>query len=395
MNWLSQSWAITLMNLRNLPGRVGASLVIVVGIAGVVTVLVALLAMARGFESTLKGTGHDDRVVILRGGANDEMSSVIINDHAAIIANKPGIKRSESGPLLASETYVIADIKKRSNDSAANLPMRGVQPNSFLVRSETRIIEGRNLEFGKFEMIAGKSAADQFQGLDVGNTLHIRGADWKVVGIFSSAGSVHESEVYVDNVVLAQNLNRGGANSSLIASLESAMDFDQLQQALEDDPQLETTIKRESEFYSEQSKGLTALITNFGYSVAFIMAIGAIFAALNTMYSAVSTRSIEIATLRALGFGAIPIVFSVMVEALVLALVGGLLGGGIAYLVFNGYTASTMNNVTFSQVSFNFAVTGELLIRGIVWSCVLGLLGGLFPAVKAARQPVTVALRGM
>ncbi|MDK1024777.1 MAG: ABC transporter permease [Gammaproteobacteria bacterium] len=395
MSWLNQALAITLMNLRNLPGRLGASLVIVVGIAGVVTVLVALLAMAKGFESTLKSTGHDDRVIVLRGGANNEMSSVISNEHAAIIANMPGILKTDKGPLAAAETYVIADIKKRSNNSDANLPMRGVQPNSFLIRDETRIIEGRNIEFGKFEMIAGKNAANQFQGLDVGNSIHIRGADWKVVGIFSSAGNVHESEVYVDNVILASNLNRGGANSSMILTLESPLDFDRLEQALDADPRLETTIKRESTFYSEQSEGVTTLITRFGYSVAFIMAIGAIFGALNTMYSAVSTRSVEIATLRALGFGAAPIVISVMIEALILALIGGLIGSVIAYLVFNGYTASTMNNVTFSQVSFNFSVTRELLVQGITWSCVLGLVGGLFPAVNAARQPVTVALRGM
>jgi putative ABC transport system permease protein len=395
MNWFSQVWSITLMNLRNLPGRLGASLVIVVGIAGVVTVLVALLAMAKGFESTLKSTGHDDRVVVLRGGANDEMSSMILNEHANVISNKPGILKNDKGPLTAAETYVIADIKKRSNNSDANLPMRGVEPNSFLIRNETRIIEGRNIEFGKFEMIAGRNAADQFQGLDVGNSIHIRGADWKVVGIFSSAGSVHESEVYVDNVVLASNLNRGGANSSMILTLESPLDFDQLQQALEADPRLETSVKKESDFYSEQSEGVTTLITTFGYSVAFIMAIGAIFGALNTMYSAVSTRSVEIATLRALGFGATPIVISVMIEALILALIGGLIGSVIAYLVFNGYTASTMNNVTFSQVSFNFSVTSELLVRGITWSCVLGVAGGLFPAVNAARQSITVALRGM
>jgi putative ABC transport system permease protein len=395
MSWINQSIAITMMNLRNLPARLGASLVIVVGIAGVVTVLIALLAMAQGFESTLKSTGHDDRVIVLRGGSNDEMSSVILNEDADIIKNKPGILKNDKGIYAAVETYVIADIKKRSNNSDANLPMRGVQPSSFLIRDETKIIAGRNIEFGKFEMIAGVSAADQFQGLDIGNSIHIRGADWEVVGIFSSDGNVHESEVYVDNVVLAENLSRGGTNSTMILTLESAMDFDQLEQALEADPRLETTIKRESDLYSEQSEGVTKMITQFGYSVAYIMAIGAILGALNTMYSAVSTRSVEIATLRALGFGATPIVLSVMIEALLLALVGGVIGGIIAYLGFNGYTASTMNNATFSQVSFNFAVTSELLVRGITWSCILGVAGGLFPAVNAARQPVTQALRGM
>lgn len=395
MGWLNQIFAITWMNLKNLPSRVGASMVIVVGIAGVVTVLVALLAMAKGFEGTLKSTGHDDRAIVLRGGSNDEMSSGIDVEDAAIVASKPGIRKNEKGAMIAGEIYVIADIKKRGNNSDANLPMRGIGLNSFEVRDEAKIIEGRSIEFGKFELIAGKNAADQFKGLDIDKSIRIRGADWKVVGIFETGGSVHESEVWVDNIVLADNLNRGGAYSSLIIKLESALEFDQLEQALAADPQLETKLVREVDYYSEQSTSLTTLITGFGYSVAFIMAIGAIFGALNTMYSAVSTRSVEIATLRALGFGAGPVVISVMVEALVLAFIGGSIGCAIAYGVFNGYTASTMNNATFSQVSFNFSVTTELLIQGLTWSCILGLLGGFFPAINAARQPVTVALRGM
>jgi len=394
MNSINQIIAITLMNLRNLPMRIGASLVIVVGIAGVVAVLVAILSMASGFEATLKNSGSPDRVIVLRGGSSTEMSSSLSREHGNLITSKPGVKNSDSGPLAAKETYVIADIRKRANNSEANMPMRGIDARSFEIRDEFKIVAGRNIEFGRFELIAGVKAADQFQGIDLGQELNIRGASWMVVGLFETDGSIYESEVWVDNVVLRQNLKRSTGSSSLFVKLEAAQDYDMFEQALADDPQLETNIIRETTYYSAQSTSTTALITNFGYGVGIIMAIGAIFAALNTMYSAVSTRSVEIATLRALGFGSTPVVISVMVEALTLALIGGLLGASIAYGLFNGYTASTWGD-TFSQVSFDFAVTPELLTRGIVWSCMLGMVGGLFPSITAARQPITTALRGM
>jgi putative ABC transport system permease protein len=394
MNALNQIFAITLMNLRSLPARFGSSMVIVVGIAGVVAVLIALLSMAKGFEATLKGVGDPSRVVVLRGGSTDEMSSGISNQQARLIENKPGVMRSESGSLAAGETYVIADIPKRGNDSPANMPLRGVEAKSFEVRDEVTIVSGRALEFGRYELIAGVKAANQFQGLDVGNHIPLRGVDWEVVGLFSTGGTIHESEAWVDNSLLVANLNRGGGYTSMVVKLESPLDFDQFEQALENDPQLESNPIRETTYYSEQSVQMTSLIETFGYGVGVVMAIGAIFAALNTMYSAVSTRGVEIATLRALGFGPAPVVISVMVEALVLAFIGGAIGAGLAYLFFNGYTASTMGG-TFSQVSFDFAVTPELIVRGIIWSLLLGLVGGLIPSVSAARTPVTVALRGM
>ncbi len=393
MNGINQVFSITWMNLRNLPARFGASMVIVVGIAGVVAVLVALLSMARGFEATLQKTGDPGRILLLRGGSNTEMASSICTSCFAALFDKPGVLRTEQGAMIAGETYVIANIAKRANNSEANMPLRGVQPNSFLIRNEVKIVEGRNLEFGKFELIAGVKAADQFKGLDVGNRLRIRGADWEVVGLFASNGNIHESETWVDQTLLAGNINRIGYGAALV-QLESPQDFDVFQQALKDDVRLELEAIKVTKYYSEASKGITSLITGFGYGVGIIMAIGAIFGALNTMYSAVSTRGIEIATLRALGFGPVPIVISVMVEALLLSMLGGAIGASIAYVFFNGYTASTMGG-TFSQVSFDFAVTGELIARGIIWSCVLGTVGGLFPSISAARQPITVALRGM
>ena len=394
MNTLNQVVAITLMNLRNLPGRKGSSLVIVVGIAGVVTVLIAILSMAQGFEATLRGAGKTDRAIVMRAGSDSEMGSSVAIEAARLIEALPGLARIEGNALAAGETYVIADIKKRANNSDANMPMRGVEPVSFRVRDEVKIVAGRNFEFGKFELIAGVKAANQFQGIDLDSQLEIRGAKWQVVGLFESGGSIHESEVWVDHAVLAAELNRGWGYSSMIVRLESPLDLEVFGKAMADDPQLETKAVTESSYYSEQSTGVTALITNFGYSVALIMAVGAIFGALNTMYSAVSTRSVEIATLRALGFSPMPVVMSVLVESTILALIGGLLGSALAYTFFNGYTASTMGS-TFSQVSFDFAVTAELILQGIGWSCVLGLVGGLFPSITAARLPITVALRGM
>ncbi len=382
------------MNLRNLPGRKGSSLVIVVGIAGVVTVLIAILSMAQGFVATLRGAGKSDRAIVMRAGSDSEMGSSVVIEAARLIETLPGLARIEGNALAAGETYVIADIKKRANNSDANMPMRGVEPMSFRVRDEVKIVAGKNFEFGKFELIAGVKAANQFQGIDLDSQLEIRGAKWQVVGLFESGGSIHESEVWVDHAVLAAELNRGWGYSSMIVRLESPLDLEVFGKAMADDPQLETKAVTESSYYSEQSTGVTALITNFGYSVALIMAVGAIFGALNTMYSAVSTRSVEIATLRALGFSPIPVVMSVLVESTLLALIGGLLGSGLAYTFFNGYTASTMGS-TFSQVSFDFAVTAELILQGIGWSCVLGLVGGLFPSITAARLPITVALRGM
>ena len=399
---MMQVLAITLMNLRNLPSRMTASLVVVVGIAGVVIVLIGLLSLAKGFELTLSSTGQDDRAIVLRGGSTTEMSSGLSPQQAQLVRTKPGLASAATtgaitgaitGAMAAPEIYVIADTPKKGSETTSNLPMRGVDPMSFLIRDEVKIVAGRNITFGKFEMIAGVKGVHEFQGLDLGSVLSIRGADWTIVGHFETGGTVHESEVWVDVQTLAANLKRGGAITSMVVRLASPADFDVLEAALDDDPQLETDLIRETEYYIEQSRGLTSIIENFGYFVAGIMAIGAVFAALNTMYSAVAARAVEIATLRALGFGPVAVAVSALVEALLLALAGGLIGSVLAWLAFDSYTASTMGN-SFSQVSFDYTVTPEIIQRALTWSCLLGLAGGLFPAITAVRQPITTALRG-
>lgn len=394
MNVFSQIFEITLMNLRTLPQRWSSSLVIVVGVAGVVAVLVALLSMAQGFASTLQRTGKADRVIVLRGGSNGELSSGMSISQANIVAGFPGVAQLDGQALLSPELYLIADVPKRATGSPANLTLRGVTPIGVQLRTELRITEGRMFEPGKAELIAGRGAADQFAGLDLGAEIKLRDARMKVVGIFTADGGGHESELWMDLPVV-QDLFRGpGVLSSLRVQLQSASAYPAFAAAVKADKRLDMDATDEPTYFARQSESLSKLIQGFGYAVAVIMGIGAMFAALNTMYSAVSARTREIATLRAIGFGGAPVVASVIVESMTLALLGGLLGGAIAWLMFNGATVSTLNNASFSQVAFDFAVSPELITRGIVLAMMLGLVGGLLPAWRAARLPVTLALRG-
>lgn len=383
-----QVFEITSMNIRNLPTRLGSSSVIVVGIAGVVGVLVAILAMAAGFQSTLARGGSPDRAIVLRGGSDSELSSGITPRESAIVASMEGVMQA------SEELYTVADVPKRSTGTDANLIVRGVTRNAFVVRDEIDIVDGRNFQPGKGELIAGRGAHVEFAGIDVGATVKLRQTDWTIVGIFEADGSAYESELWVDLPVAQSAFRRGGGASSMRVRVDSPERIDELAWRFEEDPRLDLTLQSEEAYFANQSGGLTATLEAFGYAVAVIMAIGAVFAALNTMYSAVVTRTVEIATLRALGFGGLPVVVSVMIESMALALLGGILGAAMAYLGFNGFTVSTLNQVAFSQVAFDFAVTPELMRSGLTWALVLGCIGGLFPALRAARLPITAALRG-
>lgn len=385
---LRQVLEITLMNLRNLPSRLGSSLVIVVGIAGVVGVLVGLLSMAVGFAAALEGTSQPNRAIVLRDGSNGEMSSGVSIEEFNIISGLEGVQAA------SAELYVVADIPKKATGTPANLVVRGMRAAGFVVRPEVVIVRGRAFEPGKGELLAGVKAAGEFEGLEVGSRVDFRESDWLVVGHFSAGGSAYESEVWTDLAVAQANFRRGGSTSSARVLLEDPALAPALHDQIQADPRLDLSLQTEAQFYASQSESRAALINTFGYAVAVIMAVGAVFAALNTMYTAVSSRTVEIATLRALGFGSLPVVVSVMIEALLLALVGGCGGGLIVYLLFDGYTASTLNSSSFSQVVFDFAVTPQLLQMGISWALALGLVGGLFPALRAARLPITTALRG-
>jgi putative ABC transport system permease protein len=394
---LAQIAAITLLNLRAVPQRLGASLVVVVGIAGVVGVLVSVLAMGEGFRHTLASTGRPNRVIMLRAGSDAELSSGVDRDQSTLLAALPGVGRDAGGrPLASAELVVMVDLPRKGQKDPNNVPFRGVQPAAFAIRDEVRLVEGRAFRRGVREVVVGRKAAEQFAGLAVGSHIAFRDSDWTVVGTFSSGGDVHESEIWADAEVAMSAFRRGGFQSVTATLADgSAAGLAALAAAIKRDPRLSINVLREPEYYAKQAGVLSRLISVLGYTVAAFMAIGATFGALNCMYSAIASRQVEIATLRAIGFGGAPVVVSVLIEALALALLGGAVGGALAYVYCDGATLSTLNFSTFSQVAFDFRVTPALLGHGLLWALLIGLAGGLLPAIRAARLPVTVALRGL
>jgi putative ABC transport system permease protein len=393
MNVFSQILTVTLLNVRNLKERLGPSAVAIVGVAGVVAVFVAVLSIAEGFRKTMASTGAPETVIVLRAGTDTELSSILTREATRIVADSPGVARAPEGPQASAELFVIVDVPKRTTGTDANVPLRGVQPSAYAVRSGLRIVEGRAFAPGRNEVIVGRAAARQFRGLEVGTVLRWGENQWTVVGIFETGGSIAESEIWCDAGVLQPAYRRGDTFQSVYAKLESPDSFQRFKDALTADPRLDVMVVRETDYYAEQSTALRTIITSLGYLIAGLMGIGAVFGALNTMYSAVAARSREIATLRALGFGSTPVVVSVVAEAVLLSIIGGLLGGGLAYVAFNGFETSTINFQSFSQVAFAFAVTPALLVQGIVYATIMGLVGGILPAIRAARLPIVTALR--
>lgn len=392
-NWLTQVITVTELNLRTLRERLGPSAVAVFGVAGVVAVFVATLSMAAGFEKTMTSTGSPETVIVMRGGATSEVMSVLFRDETRLVIDAPGIARASEGAAASAEALVGLDLPKRSTGTEVmNVPLRGVPPAGFAVREKLKMVAGRRFEWGKNEVIVGEGALRELGGLDLGAKLKVGEDEWEVVGIFSTGGSAADSEIWADVEVLL-SAYRHEAFQSVYARLESPEAFDKFKEALTSNPRLNVRVLREALYYEEQSQMLRNLITGLGNLVAVLMGIGAVFGALNTMYSAVAARTREIATLRALGFQGSPLAVSVVAESLVLGLVGGVLGGAAAYLGFNGYTASTLNFQSFTQVAFAFAVTPQLLLQGIIYALLMGLIGGLFPAIRAARLPVAAALR--
>ncbi len=393
MNTIKQIFAVTMLNLRNLPQRLASSAVAVVGVAAVVLVFAAVLSMAEGLQKTMVATGADDTAVMMRSGSTSELNSGLSNEQTLIVANAPGVLKDGDRAIVSAELYVVTDVKKRSNQADANVPFRGVQVEAFEVRNNTRIDEGRMFEPGKNEIVVGRAAQEEFMGLGVGESIRFGQTEWTVVGTFDAGGNVSESELWTDVRVLQSAYRRGNSYQSVRARLESPESIDTLRQALDEDPRIDVDVMTEREYYSSQSQGLVQFIKLIGYPLTILMAVGAIFGALNSMYSSVSVRGKEIATLRALGFGPTAVLVSTVVESVLLALAGGILGGLLAYVVFNGFQVSTLNGVSFSQVVFNFAVTPELLIDGLKAALIIGAVGGLFPAIRAARLPVAQALR--
>jgi putative ABC transport system permease protein len=393
VNWFSQVVALIGFNLRTLPERKGSAAAAAFGIAGVVAVLVGVLSIGQGFQRAMIAAGDEDRAVVLRSGADTEMTSILGRDAVRIVADAPGVARAEGRALVSPELFVIINLPKRSTGTDANVAMRGVEPPGFGVRPEVKIVEGRAFEWGRNEVVVGRGAELEFAGLGVGSALDLGSSRWAVVGIFEAEGGVAESEIWTDAAVLAPAYRRGDSFQSVLVRLASPGNFQTFKDALTADPRVNVKVVRETEYYAEQSQMIYLLITGLGTIIATMMGVGAIFGALNTMYTAVASRAREIGTLKALGFRSSPVILSILVESVILATIGGAVGALAAWAAFDGYRAATMNWQSFSQVAFAFDVGPRLLVNGVAYAVLIGIIGGLFPAIRAARMPVSNALR--
>ena len=391
----AQARSVTGVGVSTLPQRLGSSAVIVVGIAGVVGVLVALLAMAAGYAETLRKSGSEDTAIVLRGASAAEVASVLSREEITQIAQAPGVAKSAKGePLVSAETVVAANlpVKGTTTDEEGSVQVRGVGDEAFAVRPQVRIVSGRKFQPGLKELIVGQGAARQFEGLEPGKQIRLGSQQWIVTGIFASGDSM-ESELWADAPVVAETYRRGASRNSVTVKLTDAAAFKEFKAALDANPQLKVDATTTLAFFAKQSEQMTKILRVIGIVVGTIMAIGAVFGALNTMFAAVATRAREIATLRAIGFPGLPVVVAVMLETMLLAAIGGVIGGAIAYLLFNGHAASTMAAGSVGKLSFELRVSGQLLWEGLKWALAIGFIGGLFPAVRAASLPVTTALR--
>jgi putative ABC transport system permease protein len=393
MNAIAQTLAVTAMNLKSAPERLATSLVSVAGIAGVVLIFVGVLSIGEGFRRTLELAGSNRVAVVLRGGTSSEMTSSHSPEQARIIADAPGVERGEDGPVASAELFTAVDVPMRSTNTPANAPLRGIGQAGTRTRENFRLTSGRMFVPGRNEIIVGRGAGGTLSGLEIGKSVRWGNNTWQVVGTFTDGGSVAESEIWTDASVLQSAYALGGAFQTVRIKLQSPDAFQAFKDRLTSDPRLNVNVLTERQFYAEQSSTITVLLRVAGTVLGVLMGVGAVFGALNTMYSAVSARSAEIATLRAIGFAGVPILISVIVEALLLGLAGGIVGAAIAYIGFDGLQASTLNYASFSQVSFAFAVTPALLFTAIGYALLLGLAGGLLPAIHSIRQPVVEGLR--
>ncbi len=392
-NWVAQIFAVSRYNLRTLPQRKGSSASAVFGIAGVVAVMVSVLSIAQGILRMMEDSAVAENVIVLRSGSSSEMMSGLMGDQTDIIAEGPGIARNQGGAMASPELFVVINLPMRATGTDANVPMRGVTRQASEVRESFRIVEGRPFEWGLTEVIVGVGANREFSGLEVGSSIEVGQETWTVTGLFEAGGGIAESEIWVDAAVLQPAYRRGTSYQAVYARLESRDAFQDFKDAMSSDPRLNVKTMLEQDYYSEQSTMIYNLITGLGTLIAVIMGLGAVFGALNTMYTAISSRTREIATLRALGFRSGPVIISVLSESLLLALLGGLIGAGLAWLAFDGFRAATLNWSTFSAMTFAFDVNLRLLVQGILFAMIIGLIGGLFPAIRAIRQPVATALR--
>jgi putative ABC transport system permease protein len=392
-NPFAQIGAVTAMNLRNVPLRWSSSLVAVLGVGGVTLVLVALLSIAAGFRVALEGSGSDDVAMIMRAGSNNELSGGFGSDTVTVVGDAPGIQKFEGKAVMSPELYVLVDGKMKGKDASTNLPLRGVSPMAGKVRKNFKLEQGRMFREGTNEVVVGDGVVKNYDGLEVGKVVRWGATDWTVVGRFSDKNGIAESEVWGDTRVVQQAWRRGNSFQSIRVKLESPAALKKLKDALTKDPRVRVSVQSEREFYVDQQKLMSTIINGVGWTLAIMMGIAALFAALNTLFNAVQQRVREIATLRALGFGGFPVMFSVLIEALILGAVGGLIGGSLAWVFLNGMTSSTMNWASFSQMTFAFTVTPRLMLTGIIYGLILTFIAGILPGIRAARLPITSGLR--
>src|SRR5262245_32816315 len=390
--FLLQVTAVTIINVKSIPQRFWLSLSTVVAIALVVVVLLSFLAMANGFRHTLASSGAEDVAIILRGGSQAEINSTISREQVRLIEDGPGLVRNLDGkPVLSAELYLVVDGVKRSSQTKANLPLRGIGTEGAAVRSGIKISEGRMFNAGANEIVVGKALLREFEGLELGKVVPFATSRWTVVGIFEANGSVFESEIWADLPVVQSLFNRDNIFQTVRARLESPAALAALQRFLEEDPRLKLEAKSEAAYFAEQAAQTSDLIHKLGWPLAITMALGALAGALNTMYSSVAARAVEIATLRAIGFGGLPAFIGTLVESLILAALGGVLGTIATVLAFDGFSASTLG-ASFTQVVFNFTLEPALIVQALLLALAVGLIGGVLPAMRAARMPIVAGL---
>jgi len=392
---LLQVAAVTLMNLKSLPQRLWLSLSTVVAVALVVIVLLAFLAMGNGFQRTLASAGAEDVAVILRGGSQSEVNSVVTRDQVRLVEEAPGVaKNSDGQPLVSPELYLVVDGVKRSSQTKVNLPLRGIGQEGAAVRKGITIVAGRMFAAGSSEIVVGKALLREFEGFELGQTVTFGTGRWTVVGVFEAEGSVFESEIWAALPVVQSFFKRDNVFQTLRARLANPAALEGLERYVDTDPRLKLEAKSEAAYFAEQASRTSDLIHKLGWPLAIAMAFGALAGALNTMYSAVAARATEIATLRAIGFGGLPAFVGTLVESLILAAIGGVIGAVATLLIFDGLSTSTLG-ASFTQVVFSFQLTPALAAEGVILALVVGLIGGLFPAIRAARTPIVIGLYGL
>lgn len=386
--------AVTTINIKSIPQRFWLSLSTIVAVALVVMVLLSFLAMANGFQRTLKSAGAPDIAIVLRGGSQTEINSIITREQVRLIEDGPGVARGAQGkPLVSAELYIVVDGIKRSTQTKANIPLRGIGAEGAAIRKDIKLVAGRMFNPGANEIVVGKSLLSQFQGFDLGSTVKFLTTQWTVVGVFAADGSVFESEIWGDLPVVQSLFKRNNVSQTVRARIDGPAALAELKRFADTDPRMKLDVKSEQEYFAEQSSQTSDLIQKLGWPLAIAMALGALAGALNTMYSSVAARSVEIATLRAIGFGGLPAFVGTLAESLLLAGIGGALGAVATYLVFDGFTTSTLG-AGFTQVVFSFRLTPALIAQGLVLALTVGLIGGLLPAVRAARMPIVKGLQG-